>query len=231
MSESRGPASHAVQQAILMAIYAVFLGGVITAFTAVGLFTFYPTPDTAETQITQLDQREAAIYSDCKDAACELTAAQRTEIRAIELQREELWQAQESEQQAWNRTSGLIMIGIATLLLALSLIRWDRAIVISNGLLLGGLFTMVFGIGLTLAGGEGVSRFIVLTIALVITVVLGYLRFARRPATPGTAAEVAPTATPIGGVESELAIRMDVVEDRLRRIGEVLGGQTPAGRQ
>lgn len=202
-----------------MAIYAVFLGGVITAFSAVGLFTFYPTPTAGQSQIEQLDQREAAIYSECKDAACTLTADDRAEARAIELEREELWRVQRAEEEQWSRTSGIIMISIATLLLALSLIRWDRAIVISNGLLLGGLFTMVFGIGLTLAGGESVSRFVVLTIALGITVVLGYLRFARASKVPGSEAPPASTSS----VDAALEVRVAAIEDRLRQLGRVLG--------
>lgn len=55
--------------------------------------------------------------------------------------------------------------------------RSDRVIVLNNGMLLGGLFTMAGGIGLSVAGGEGVARFLVLSAALAITVVLGYLRF------------------------------------------------------
>lgn len=218
MKESGQASSHAVQQAILMAIYAVFLGGVITAFSAVGLFTFYPTPTAGQSQIEQLDQREAAIYSGCKDAACTLTADDRAEARAIELEREELWRVQRAAEEQWSRTSGIIMISIATLLLALSLIRWDRAIVISNGLLLGGLFTMVFGIGLTLAGGESVSRFVVLTIALGITVALGYLRFARSSKVAGSEAPPASTSS----VDAALAVRVDAIEDRLQSMSRAL---------
>lgn len=211
--------SHAVQQAILQAIYAVFLGGVMTAFVAVGLFTFYPQPTTYQVQIEQLDEREQEIYADCKSGACATTAAEDAELRAIQVQREEIWQAQEVEQQDWNRTAGIIMIGIATVLLAVSLVRWDRAIVISNGLLLGGLFTMVFGIGLTLAGGDDVLRFVVLAVALAITVVLGYLRFARAPKpVAGTGAGT----SSVDAVEAELAGRVDALEATLAGIRRAL---------
>ncbi|MDQ1246717.1 MAG: hypothetical protein QG597_1085 [Actinomycetota bacterium] len=216
--------SHAVQQAILQAIYAVFLGGVMTAVVAVGLFTFYPQPNTYQTQIEQLDQREQAIYSECKTEACTTTPAQQNEIRAIELEREEVWKAQEVEQKEWNRTAGILMIGIATVLLAVSLVRWDRAIVISNGLLLGGLFTMVFGIGLTLAGGDDVVRFIVLAVALAITVVLGYLRFARAPKAAAAAeGGMGPDATAPGPADAALTARVDSLEATMDGIKRAFG--------
>jgi hypothetical protein len=194
MNETGQASSHAIQQAILMAIYALFLGGVINAFVAVGLFTFYPQPSYDVGQ--NFDQSQI-------------------------------------EREQWSLTAGIIMISIATLLLALSLIRWDRAIVISNGLLLGGLFTMVFGIGLTLAGGEAVSRFVVLSIALVIIVVLGYLRFARvskggrTPATvtrtPATAGADEAHPALASAADAELVVRVTAIEERLRSMGRALG--------
>lgn len=204
-----------MQQAILQAIYAVFLGGVMTAFVAVGLFTFYPQPTTYQSQIEQLDSRENAIYSDCKASTCVTTPAEDAELKQIQTERQALVKKADAEQQDWNRVAGIMMIGIATVLLAVSLVRWDRAIVISNGLLLGGLFTMVFGIGLTLAGGDDVLRFVVLAIALAITVVLGYLRFAKSPKRPSEPATAADT--------SEIAERVDVLEGQFEALRRALG--------
>ncbi len=137
----------------------------------------------------------------------------------------------------WYRTSGLIMIGVATLLLALSLIRWDQTLVISNGLLLGGLFTMIFGIGLSMNAGDDVGTFLVLTLALAIMLGLGYLRFATRSKAPG--ASPAPDGSPSarglpgqpGPTDAELAARVDSIEDRMRRLGEALGDETLPRRQ
>lgn len=207
--------AQAVQQAILQALYALFLGGIITAFLVVGLNTFYPTPSVNEEQIAALDDEASAIY-DCPDGkSCEVTAAEEVRLRQIEQQREDLYEEQTQAQQEWSRSAGLVLIGLATALLALSLIRWDRAIVLSNGLLLGGLFTMVGGIGLTIASGEGMARFLVLSLALALTVGLGYLRFARSvveaPITTG-----APPETELGGRVAQLEARLD---DMRRALG------------
>ena len=61
--------------------------------------------------------------------------------------------------------------------MAVSLIRADRLSVISNGLLLGGVLTMLYGTGWTLASGDSRARFWVMAVALLITLLLGYVRF------------------------------------------------------
>lgn len=216
MAPSASPAQ-AVQQGVLQALYALFLGGIITAFLVVGLNTFYPAPEVNEEELAALDERELDLL-DCPpgEAECELTDAERAQLRALDVQREALWEERDEAQRSWSRTAGVLLIGLATLLLALSLIRWDRAIVLSNGLLLGGLFTMVGGIGLTIAGGEGIDRFLVLTLALGITVGLGYLRFARR----------AEPVQEVGAslVDSDLEDRVALLEQRLEEARRALGG-------
>ncbi len=216
MGPSASPAQ-AVQQAILQALYALFLGGIITAFLVVGLNTFYPAPDVNAEQLAALEEDERELFA-CPpgESDCELTANEQAELRQLQVEREALWAEQDEAQRDWSRVAGLVLIGLATLLLALSLIRWDRAIVLSNGLLLGGLFTMVGGIGLTIAGGEGIDRFLVLTLALGLTVGLGYLRFARR----------AEPLQEVGAslVDSELADRVSALEQRLDDARRALGG-------
>lgn len=201
-----------VQQAVLQSLYAVFLGGIITAFLVIGLTTFYPPPPAPEDQTTAIDRDLNELYACQADPACKVDEAR---LRQLEAQREEVWQRQQDDQRAWSRNAGLALIGLATGLLALSLVRSDRVIVLSNGMLLGGLFTMVGGIGLSIAGGEGVARFLVLSAALAITVVLGYLRFARQPVA---------SAVSLGGPAGDVDLRVAAVEARLDAVHRALGG-------
>lgn len=83
--------------------------------------------------------------------------------------------------EAWQLTSGILLLLIATAISAISLILPARLEVISNGLLIGGIFTMLSSVGVAFTlEGNGV-RFAVVTAALVITVGIGYLRFGRGP--------------------------------------------------
>ena len=212
--------AQAVQQAILQSLYALFLGGIITAFLVVGLLTFFPEPSDAA-RIDELQDRQNEI-NDCYYVAsdCTLTPAQQQELKQIEDELDELYSNQDTQTKAHNRVFGVVLIVFATGLLALSLVRWDRAIVLSNGLLLGGLFTMVGGIGVTISTGDGVARFLILSLALAVTVGLGYLRFARR-------ADDAPTLAPAvaaGAPDTELGQRVAALEGTLAELRRALGG-------
>ena len=80
----------------------------------------------------------------------------------------------------WARSTSLILIAFATLAMAVAVLRADQLSVLSNGLLLGGVFTMLYGVGLILATGTSMARFIAIALALVVTLGIGYLRFVRR---------------------------------------------------
>ncbi len=73
----------------------------------------------------------------------------------------------------------MILIVLATMLMALALALGDTGSVLSNGILLGGLFTMLYGVGWGLASGNSVTRFLVLVAALAVSLALGYLKFVR----------------------------------------------------
>lgn len=100
--------------------------------------------------------------------------------------------------------------------MAVSLIRADHLPVISNGLLLGGVFTMVYGVGWIVATDTSVARFFVMTAALAITLGLGYVRFARAQAT-------APARVSGAGRLGDLDERLQNLEDRMNQAARALG--------
>lgn len=55
--------SQVVGQAILQALYALFLGGIITAFLVIGPATFYPPPPAPEDQTTAIDRDLNELYA------------------------------------------------------------------------------------------------------------------------------------------------------------------------
>lgn len=112
-------------------------------------------------------------------------------------------------------TSSMILFGCATLILAVSLWRPARMAVLSNGLLLGGVFTMIYAVGMSLSGADGqVGRFFVALGALVVTVGAGYLTFIRR----------APAGSAAPADDGQLAARVATLERRLVAIGRAVDG-------
>ena len=206
----------------LRTIFSFFLGLMLVAFAGVGVYTFYPPPEEFDAQIRELNRREEMI----RDArpADQLTEEDRAQIREVNQERYALQDALRDAQRPWGRTTSIILMVVATLAMAVSLIRADQLPVISNGLLLGGVFTMLYGVGWIIATDVSKARFVVMAIALVITLALGYARFVRNGKTAADKVGGAPTgADGLADMES----RLRALEERMQEAGRVLGRTGP----
>lgn len=202
----------------LQTIFSFFLGLMLTAFIGVGVYTFHPPAKELDLQIRDLDRREQAIHG--RGPQEELTAADRDEILKLTEARRELIDAAQIERESWGRSTSILLVALATLVMAVSLVRADQLPVISNGLLLGGVFTMVYGVGWIIATDTSVARFAVLTVALAITLGLGYARFVqKRPAAAVAAGASAADDPDLGRLE----LRLREVEERLAKAAGALG--------
>ena len=130
---------------------------------------------------------------------------------------------QENLGNTWRLVTSIILLLSATIIMIVSMLLPDRVPVIANGVLLGGLFTMIAAVGYTSSTQDNIVRFFVVTLALLVTVGMGYWRFtlARRPKPAGASA--GPVGTAAAGaeapVDAALAARVDTLEARLDAIG------------
>lgn len=202
----------------LRTIFSFFLGLMLTAFVGVGVYTFHPPPDQYDRQIQELGRRESVIRN--ARSPTQLSPAEQSQIEEIDRQRRDLVEKAAQERKPWGRSTSVILIVFATLAMAVSLVRADQLPVISNGLLLGGLFTMLYGVGWIVATDTSVTRFLVMTAALAITLGLGYVRFVRR----GAASPVAPGSM-VAGSEglAEIDRRVQRLEERMNEAARALG--------
>jgi len=182
-----------------------------TLFVSIGVFTFHPPPTQYDAQIKELKQSEQEVRA--SRPSSELTAEEHSQLEEINRQRVELIDANEEARKPWLISSSIILIVFSTLALVVSLVRSEQLQVISNGLLLGGVFTMLYGVVWIAFTGTSVIRFLVMTAALVITVGLGYVRFVRRsnisPAVDGLEILHGTGLTDIERRVSDLEGRMD----------------------
>ncbi|MBM3263697.1 MAG: hypothetical protein FJY97_09785 [candidate division Zixibacteria bacterium] len=201
----------------LRTIFSFFLGLMLTAFAGVSVYTFHPPPAHFDTERRDLGRREQAIReAKLPDA---LTDEDRKQIQEINRRQNELADTEEKALKHWGRSTSIILILFATLSMAVSLVRADQLPVISNGLLLAGVFTMLYGVGWIVVTDTSMARFWVMTVALAITLGLGYIRFVRR----GT---VLPSVSParveaVGLLDIERRIRN--LEDRMDRAAQAFG--------
>ena len=215
-----GPES---QKSALQVIFSIFLGLMLATFVGIGVYTFYPEPQASDNpqlqeQVRRLELERDSLYN--KEGG-EISASDQARIAALDTQISGLYEEMNKPSETWGRNTSIILIAFATLVMAVSLIRADQLKVLSNGLLLGGIFTMIYGTGWAIATGTSLARFWVVTAGLVITIALGYLRFVRiKKEAAEEAAELSATGTVDVGEFSE---RIGALERKIAGIGEALG--------
>jgi hypothetical protein len=211
------------QHYALQTIFSFFLGLMVLAFVGVGVNTFYPSP--AEKYVKQMretSRRQEALNRQAVPGS--MTAADAARLDSLAAKQDAINEQQQAEMKDWARVTSIILVLFATLALAVSLILSEQLRVISNGLLLGGLFTMVYGVGWVIFSGNSVARFWVILFALIVAIGLGYLKFVRgrkeKAAAPG-AGGVAPDDAALG----QLSARVTALEQRAAAAARVLGGE------
>ena len=200
----------------LQTLFAIFLGLMVTAFVGVGVYTFYPSPDKQfRPRIEALDRQEQAIRNSQPENA--LSPADRARMQKIIDERNRIQDASRASTEAWSGRTSIILVSLATIAMVISLTAIAGLPVISNGLLMGGVFTMLYGVGWVIVSATSGTRFIVMSFALAVTLALGYLRFVRRRAVAETTATTAPT-----GDLSELEKRVRTIEERMLHAANAL---------
>ncbi len=198
----------------LQTIFSIFLGLMLTAFVGIGTYTFHPPPTALRDTLAANMSAQQQVRGRVPDE--QLTEAQRAELRGLEAAHEQVMRRLEELEKDWRRSTSIILIVLATLAMAFSLVRADELPVVSNGLLLGGVFTMLYGIGWVIQGDSTVGRFAVITVALLVTLVLGYLRFVR-----GGRVAAARVVVP-GAGSPELEQRIGELERRMNEAARAL---------
>lgn len=223
-------------QNALQTIFSFFLGLMVVAFVGVGVNTFYPSPaQKFDREMRAASQRHEALAR--KSAPGAMSDVEQARLDSLTAEQNRLQDLQQAEMKDWARVTSIILVLFATTVLVISLMRSEQLRVISNGLLLGGLFTMVYGVGWAVFSGNSVARFWVILFSLAVAIGLGYVKFVagRRRETPipgpagGLAGATAGPGTPTAAAGiaelSELAARVAALEERAAAASAALAGE------
>jgi hypothetical protein len=207
------------QHYALQTIFSFFLGLMVLAFVGVGVNTFYPSP-TSQNEKAQLAISRQIDAINAANQNKSLDATAQAQIKRLEDQQNALQDKIDAAMKDWARNTSIVLVLFATLVMGVSLVRSEQLRVLSNGLLLGGLFTMLYGTGWVIFSGNSTARFVVIAFALLVAIGLGYLKFVRGRAVPAET----PTAAP--GDTSALEERVAALEERAAAAAAALGGST-----
>ena len=211
------------QRQTLQTIFSFFLGLMVLALIGIAVNTIYPTPQPTMQQNLDKLYRELEPYQ--SKAPSELKAADRAKRDEIQAKIDTLQKQQEDVMKVWARNTSIVLIVLATAVMGISLVRSEQLRVLSNGLLLGGVFTMLYGVGWIIASGESWARLVVIFFATAITIALGYVKFVRMK-------QAAPMAAGVGAAEglvsqegvAAVEARLAAIEAKLSAAGDALSG-------
>lgn len=164
-SPDGGRRSPGARTSLLEVLSLLAVGVLVAFFVGFGIQAFYPAPEPPEEQFgpTQPPPEENP---------------EGKETFADEEEKELSVRAYQEEVVEYNRIASLVAIGIAVLILgAVLLLRRLGIPAIRDGVALGGVLTLFYGLVLALQAEGDVFRFLMVGVVLVVVLVAAYLRF------------------------------------------------------
>lgn len=149
---------------MLKFVYSFFLGLLLVVFVGMGVATFYEAPKAPEYPKTL-----EMVKTGPDGYTAEQTKAEETYLQASKDYTE--------KSNDYNRNVAMIVLGAAVILVVLGLLLHTKTDVIADGLLLGGVFTLLYSIGRSFAGDDPKFSFTVVSVGLIVTVIVGYIKF------------------------------------------------------
>jgi hypothetical protein len=158
-----GASAKGGQLKMLKLLYSLAIALLVVAFVGFGISAFYPAPEFPEppTELQFVKQNP--------------TPEQEKLIREQD-QREKAYEARFSD---YNQVVASVAIGVAVALLVGSILWLSGLAVIGDGVTLGAVLTLFYGLIRAFMTESEVFRFVAVTIGLVVVIALVYLRFVR----------------------------------------------------
>lgn len=149
---------------MLKVIYTFFLGIILALFIGVGVSVFYDAP--------QLPEYPKYIEYDPNGQIKE-------QHREANEEYEREYNAFQQKQSEYSRNVSVAVTVFAVIFLAIGVGLSHKLDVLADGLLLGGVFTLLYAIGRGLASDDEIYRFIVVSVGLFTALGLGWWKFVK----------------------------------------------------
>lgn len=149
-----------MEDKLLKIVYTLFLGLIVVLFVGMGIATFYESPKLPEYPIVTEEQAKVS-----------------SEVNTTQVKYEQDYRAYEKVAEIYHRNVSIIAMIFAIVLLGVSFMLERRSSVITNGIMLGGVFVLIYSIGRGVASTDTKYTFIAVTVSLAVVIYLGYRRF------------------------------------------------------
>lgn len=145
-------------------LYKLFIALMIALFVGFGISVFYPEPKAP-------DYPQTLEYKTTPDMT--------VEQKQVQIDYDNQMKIYQQDFATHSRNVSAIAIGFSILILIISLTLLLKIEVIGDGILLGSLFTLLYGIIRGFMSDNSKFQFGVVTVGLVVGLVLGYIEFIR----------------------------------------------------
>ena len=145
-----------MENQVLKIIFTVFIGVMVALFIGFGIEAFYPTPPYPE------DLANMWAEDMTKDEQAALQTMQNAYDASVKLR---------------TGIASIVVTAMAVIIMFVSMFLEKLNLTLTNGLLLGGLFALVYGSGMGLSTGNAVVSFIIVGVGLAAVIVVGIRRF------------------------------------------------------
>ena len=142
-----------MENKVLKIIFTLFIGVMVALFVGFGIEAFYPSP----------------VYPDVMWKE-NMTDAESDAIQAAEA-------AYQEAVRVHNQIVSIVVTAVAVVIMVVSMFLEKRNRTLTNGLLLGGLFSLVYGSTVGFSAGSAMVTFITVGVGLAAVVVVGVRRF------------------------------------------------------
>jgi hypothetical protein len=153
---------------VLRFIYTLFIGILLSLFIGLGISTFYEKPK----------EPTPVAYPYTKPLPPqEMDSSYSAKMEQEQIEQNKRWEAYSKQMEVYNRNVSMISITAAIIILIISLTLVHNLLLISDGLLLGGVFTLLYSIFRSFETKDSKFQFIIVSVGLIIALVLGYKKF------------------------------------------------------
>jgi len=136
----------------------------------VGIAAFYPEPKPPEYPSALKIPREGGLNQPVFN-----------ELKGEQEEFDRLEKAFEQNLETYNRNVSIIAIVASIITLVVSLTLFGKLLLIADGLLLGGVLTLLYSIIRGFGSGNNKFQFIIVSLSFTVALILGYIKLAKPP--------------------------------------------------
>lgn len=161
----------------LKIIYTIFLGLLVVLFVSLGISAFYPAPSEPKYPVEL--QEGPPMHGTERSVPAPNTVESEEYKKKSEAYRLESEQYHEVTKPRYERNVSIAAMIFAVIVLAVSLTALGKIQFLSDGLLLGGVLSLLYAIIRGLMGKDNLYSFITVAVGLAVALALGYFKFIR----------------------------------------------------